>query len=128
MRLLLDTHCLIWALSQPDHLPQSVREAIEEPDNAVYASAASAWEIAIKNAIGKLKFPLDKLLSALEKAGIVELPVTIRHTQALARLPLHHRDPFDRVLIAQSQIEGLALASRDPKFRHYQVTVFWENN
>ena len=128
MRLLLDTHCLIRALSQPGHLPRFVREAIEDPDNAVYASAASAWEIAIKNALGKLKFPLDKLLPASEQAGIVELPVTIRHAQALAHLPLHHRDPFDRVLIAQAQVEGLALASRDPKVRHYQVTVFWKNN
>lgn len=127
MRLLLDTHCLIWSLSRPRELPQRVREAIEDRGNVIYASAASAWEIAIKNAIGKLKFPLDKLMPALARVGIVELPVTIRHAQALALLPLHHRDPFDRVLIAQSQIEGLALASRDPQLRRYQVTIYWHD-
>lgn len=127
MRLLLDTHALIWALSAPGKLPQRVRLAIEDSSNEVFASAASAWEISIKHALGRLVFPLARLGSELAKASIAELPVTIRHARAVSALPAHHRDPFDRMLVAQAATEGLSLVSRDPQVRRYQVTVLWKD-
>jgi PIN domain nuclease of toxin-antitoxin system len=95
-------------------LPKAVVEAIRAPANAVYASAASTWEIAIKAAIGKLHADLDE-----------PLPVSIGHTCGVRRLPAHHRDPFDRVLIAQALEEGLTLITRDPAFAMYRVPILW---
>lgn len=125
MRLLLDTHALLWALSAPGKLPAGIRAAVEDPANIVFASAASAWEMAIKQARGKLDFPGADLAGALRRASLLELPVAIKHAAAAARLPPLHRDPFDRMLVAQAQVEGLSLVSRDPAVRKYQVTVLW---
>jgi PIN domain nuclease of toxin-antitoxin system len=125
LRLLLDTHALFWALVEPDKLPASLRHVLEEPANIVFASAASTWEMAIKQAAGKVDFPFAALTSELRRASILELPVTIRHAEAAAKLPPLHRDPFDRMLVAQAQTEGLSLVSRDPAVRQYQVTVLW---
>ncbi len=125
MRLLLDTHALLWVLSAPAKLPAATREALEDPTNVVFASAASAWEMAIKQARGKLRYPAAELTAALRRASLLELPVTVRHAEAAARLPPLHRDPFDRMFIAQAQAEGLGLVSRDPAVRQYQVTVVW---
>ena len=126
MRLLLDTHALFWALVEPDKLPVPLRKALEDPRNIVFASAASAWEMAIKQAAGKVDFPFAELTSALRRASVRELAVTIGHAEAAAKLPPLHRDPFDRMLIAQAQAEGLGLVSRDPAVRRYQVTVLWD--
>lgn len=125
MRLLLDTHALLWTLSAPAKLPAAIREGIENPANIVFVSAASAWEMAIKQARGKLRYPASELVAALRRASLLELPVTVRHAETAARLPPHHRDPFDRMLVAQAQSEGLSLVSRDPSVRQYQVTVLW---
>jgi PIN domain nuclease of toxin-antitoxin system len=125
LRLLLDTHALFWTLLEPDRLPTALREALEDPRNLVFASAASVWEMAIKQAAGKVEFPFPALASALRRASVLELPVTIRHAEAAAMLPPLHRDPFDRMLVAQAQAEGLSLVSRDPAVRQYQVTVLW---
>ena len=125
MRLLLDTHALFWALLEPGKLPPSLREVLEEPANIVFASAASVWEMAIKQAAGKVDFPFGALAAELRRASVLELPVTMRHAEAAARLPPLHRDPFDRMLVAQAQAEGLSLVSRDPAVRQYQVTVLW---
>jgi PIN domain nuclease of toxin-antitoxin system len=125
LRLLLDTHALIWALSTPAKLPRFVAGAIDDPENFVFASAASAWEMSIKQALGRLDFPLHRLADTLAKTGIVDLAVTLRHAVAVSRLPAHHRDPFDRLLIAQAQLEDLTLVSRDPLIRQYQVPVLW---
>lgn len=125
MRLLLDTHALLWALEAPQRLPPGVRAAIEDTDNDVFASAASAWEIAIKQSLGRLPVPRADLLEALSRASLTELPVTLRHAQATRSLPPIHRDPFDRMLVAQAQTEGLSLVSRDPWVRRYPVTVLW---
>ncbi|MGH8682269.1 MAG: type II toxin-antitoxin system VapC family toxin [Burkholderiales bacterium] len=126
MKLLLDTHALLWALSAPKKLPAGIREALEDSANIVFASAASAWEMAIKQARGKLRYPAAELAAALRRVSVLELPVTIRHAEAAATLPPFHRDPFDRMLVAQAQTEGLSLVSRDPAVRQYQVTVLWE--
>jgi PIN domain nuclease of toxin-antitoxin system len=126
LRLLLDTHALIWALEAPRRIPAWLRAAVEDPGNEVFASAASAWEIAIKQSLGKLPLPRADFLETLHRSGLVELPITARHAEGTRSLPLLHRDPFDRMLVAQAQIEGLAVVSRDPAIRQYQVTVLWE--
>jgi PIN domain nuclease of toxin-antitoxin system len=125
LRLLLDTHALIWTLSAPAKLPRFVSDAIDDPANFVFASVVSAWEMAIKQSLGRLDFPLGRLGDTLIKTGIVDLPITLQHAVAVSRLPAHHRDPFDRLLIAQAQLEGLTLVSRDPLVRQYQVAVLW---
>lgn len=103
MRLLLDTHILLWALGEPGRLPKRTRTQLESPENDVLFSAASLWEVAIKVQTGRLTLtvPLEDLAEAAESMGFVELPVRSAHAIAAARLPLHHRDPFDRVLIAR---------------------------
>jgi PIN domain nuclease of toxin-antitoxin system len=125
LRLLLDTHALLWALEAPQRLPAGIRAAIEDTWNEVFVSAASAWEIAIKQSIGKLPVPRADLLETLSRANLTELPVTLKHAHATRLLPPIHRDPFDRMLVAQAQVEGLSLVSRDPAVRQYQVTVLW---
>jgi PIN domain nuclease of toxin-antitoxin system len=125
LRLLLDTHAVLWALGAPAELPAGIRTAIEDPASVVFVSAASAWEMAIKQARGKLRYPAAEMSTAFGRASLLELPVTIRHAEAAANLPPHHRDPFDRMLVAQAQVEGLSLVSRDPAVRQYQVTVLW---
>jgi PIN domain nuclease of toxin-antitoxin system len=104
MSLLLDTHVLIWALDSPKRLAPEVRGEIEDPHNEIFFSAASIWEIAIKSGLGKLDFPhsAEAIAQGAIHTGFTELPVTAKHAAAVARLPTHHRDPFDRLLIAQA--------------------------
>lgn len=122
MRLVLDTHVLLWALGDPDELSGEARAAIVEPENLVAVSAASTWEISIKRALGKLKAPRD-LVGALAASGFSALPITAEHTVAAGGLPARHRDPFDRMLVAQARIEGLVVVTRDPSFGLYRVDV-----
>jgi PIN domain nuclease of toxin-antitoxin system len=126
LRLLLDTHALFWTLLEPGKLPATLRVMLEDPANIVFASAASTWEMAIKQVAGKVSFPFAELAAALRRASLLELPVTMRHAEAAAKLPPLHRDPFDRMLIAQAQTEGLSLVSRDAAVRQYQVSVVWD--
>lgn len=125
MRLLLDTHAVIWSLYEPAKLPKEVTEALESPDHTVWLSAASTWEIAIKQAVGKLRVDLDDVVGACRRSGFEQLPVTVGHTQATRQLEMHHRDPFDRMLIAQSIIEGCTIVSRDRTFGLYGVPRMW---
>jgi PIN domain nuclease of toxin-antitoxin system len=125
VRLLFDTHTLIWALDEPDRLPASVRTALEA-GVAVFISAASAWEIAIKVAVGRLVFPIDELPRAMIDAAFQELPISIPHSLGAAALPPLHRDPFDRLLIAQARYERLTLVTRDPDIRQYPVDMLWD--
>jgi PIN domain nuclease of toxin-antitoxin system len=118
VNLLLDTHVLIW-WDEGRRLAPDARRAIEEAD-AVYVSAASAWEIAIKIGLGRLR-PTRTVEQAAAESGFLELPISFRHAQHVAGLPMHHRDPFDRLLIAQSDLEELTLVTRDPVFGRYQV-------
>lgn len=120
MNLLLDTHVLIW-WDEGRRLTSEARRAIGEADD-VYVSAASAWEIAIKTGLGRLK-PSRTVEQAAAESGFLELPVTFRHAARVASLPPHHRDPFDRLLVAQATEEGLTLVSRDPAFGPYGITV-----
>jgi PIN domain nuclease of toxin-antitoxin system len=118
VNLLLDTHVLIW-WDEGRGLSSSGRRAIETADS-VYVSAASAWEVAIKIGLGRLR-PTRTVERAVEESGFVELPITFRHAERVASLPAHHRDPFDRLLIAQAEVEGLTLVTRDPAFGPYAV-------
>jgi PIN domain nuclease of toxin-antitoxin system len=128
VNLLLDTHTLIWFLNDHPFLSPRAKSVIEHPENESFVSIASLWEIAIKVNIGKLDLGarFKTLFPAqLEVNGFIELPVNIEHLYALERLPLHHRDPFDRLIIAQAQVEGLSLVSRDPHFDAYGLPLLW---
>jgi PIN domain nuclease of toxin-antitoxin system len=121
MRLLLDTHILLWGAVEPERLPKSASSLIESPDNEIMFSALSLWEIAIKTGRGRADFRIDAgiLRRSLFDNGYVELPVTGAHVAALATLPPLHRDPFDRMLVAQATVEGLTLVTADPGIAKY---------
>jgi PIN domain nuclease of toxin-antitoxin system len=121
MRLLLDTHVILWWLDDSPELAGEVKDLLDtEP--SVFISAVSPWEIAIKQELGKLPGPAD-LAERVRDTQFSALPITAGHGVRAGRLPLHHRDPFDRVLIAQAQTEGLTLATRDAQFAKYEVPV-----
>ncbi len=120
MNLLLDTHVLLWALDQPEQLDGTAREAIRDARNRVVVSAASAWEIAIKRGLGKLRFEAD-LGAVLDAVGFDALSIGFEHARVAGELPGVHRDPFDRMLVAQAQIEALTLVTRDVVFARYDV-------
>jgi PIN domain nuclease of toxin-antitoxin system len=125
MRLLLDTHVLLWALSSPERLGKKVQSAIEDPSNDVMFSAASIWEIAIKWALKRLDFTItpDQILAAAIESGFDELPVRSAVAAYVAVLPAHHRDPFDRLLIAQAILEPAILYTADPQLDAYSELV-----
>jgi PIN domain nuclease of toxin-antitoxin system len=120
VNLLLDTHVLIW-WDEGRRLAAEARRAIADADS-VYVSAASAWEVAIKTGLGRLR-PIRTVEQAVDESGFLELPVTFRHAERLRKLPPHHRDPFDRLLIAQADVEELTLVTRDAVFARYGVGV-----
>ncbi len=125
MRILLDTHALLWAMATPKRLPKRAATAIRDPANEVFVSAVSTWEIAIKGSLGRIDADVAEIAAAFDEAGIVELPVAVAHTLLLREMPPHHRDPFDRLLIAQALANGLTIATRDPAFGAYGVHVIW---
>ena len=122
MRLLLDTHALLWWLADNPRLGVDARTAVADPVSEVFVSAASAWEIAIKKAIGKLEAP-DDLPEQIRSHHFSELPIKVSHALAAGSLPRHHEDPFDRLLVAQARIEGLTLVSHDQWAPAYGVPV-----
>ena len=121
MKLLLDTHLLIWVAGFPERLPVEARELIEDKDNDLFFSAASLWEVAIKSALGREDFAVDARLlrRGLLDNGYGELPVASEHAVAIDGLPPIHKDPFDRLLIAQSTVEGIALLTADSLVSQY---------
>ena len=125
MRLLVDTHVLLWAVAQPDRLPVACRDQLESPENDVLFSAASIWELTIKAQIGrlKLKVPPEQIASAAVRMGFTELPVTSAQAAGVGRLPLHHRDPFDRLLVAQAIHEPTRLLTTDRLLVRYSDLV-----
>lgn len=122
MRLLLDTHILLWWLSDDPLLPPVARDAISSPDNEVMVSAAAVWEIAIKKAVGRIESP-DDLLEVLTTSDFETLEITASHAVLAGNLAPHHSDPFDRMMIAQAQAENLTLVSIDERFPHYDVEL-----
>ncbi|MEJ7782356.1 MAG: type II toxin-antitoxin system VapC family toxin [Solirubrobacteraceae bacterium] len=117
---MLDTHALLWALKEPDRLSDRARDALLDQGNDVLVSAVSPWEIAIKVAVGRLSVSGD-MPAEMERFGFAELPVRFNHAAAVRDLPLLHRDPFDRMLVAQARYEGLTLVTRDAQVRAYPV-------
>jgi PIN domain nuclease of toxin-antitoxin system len=122
VRFLLDTHCWLWMQVSPERISAGVVEQLENPENVLHLSSASSWEIAIKWALGKLPLPEapeDYVPRCLERQGVVGLPIQHRHALHTASLPLHHRDPFDRLLLAQAQLERLTLVTADETLAAY---------
>lgn len=128
MKLLLDTQCWLWWFAQPEKLTDTVIEHIADEANELWFSVASVWEMGIKTAIGKLLLPepIDQYVSTrMTQLGAVSLDITATHALQVAALPLHHRDPFDRMLIAQAQTEAMTLVSADAAFSQYEVSLLW---
>jgi len=128
MRFLIDTHCWLWSVSAPHRLRAAAAELIEDAENTVVFSAVSALEIAIKVSLGKLQLPepATKFVeSRLRGLGMTSLPIYLSHALRVGDLPQHHGDPFDRLLVAQSQIEGLALMTADAAIAAYDVEIIW---
>ena len=128
MKVLLDTHAFIWWDSDPTKLSPQARAACEDRANVVLLSVASAWEMQIKLQLGKLKLnlPLVEIIESQQQRNNIEvLPVALAHVLALQNLPPHHKDPFDRLLIAQANVEGAILLCNDPVFAKYGVNAIW---
>jgi PIN domain nuclease of toxin-antitoxin system len=119
MRLLLDTHILLWWLMGDRRLPKTLASALASPDHDVAVSAASLWEVAIKHSLGRIKVDVDELVSSIASDGFSELPVLFHHALKLRFLPRRHDDPFDRILIAQSLVEGRRLVTTDKAILAY---------
>jgi PIN domain nuclease of toxin-antitoxin system len=125
LRLLVDSHVLLWHLLDDPRLTPGPTATIEAEDAEVLVSVASLWEIAIKNALGKLEAPED-LPRRVEELGFEPLAIDVEHAWAVRQLPHHHRDPFDRLLIAQAQVERLPILTANPAFGEYDVKVIWD--
>ena len=128
MRLLLDTHALVWFVDQDHLLSPAAHAAITDPANDLLLSAASIWEIAIKVGLNKLSLALpyrNWIDKAMADLGVIVLPITSEYADVQTRLPFHHRDPFDRLLVAQAQVENVPLVSTDPVFTQYGIARLW---
>jgi PIN domain nuclease of toxin-antitoxin system len=128
MKVLLDTHAFIWWDSDPTKLSPQAHAACEDRVNVILLSVASAWEMQIKLQLGKLdlRLPLAEVIASQQQSNDIQvLPVVLGHVLALQDLPAHHKDPFDRLLIAQANVEEAVLISHDPVFAHYAVKVLW---
>jgi PIN domain nuclease of toxin-antitoxin system len=125
MKVLLDTHLLLWAAGQPDRLSADARALIESAENELFFSSASLWEIVIKRGLGRADFKVDARLlrRGLLDNGYSELPIASEHVVAIEGLPPIHKDPFDRVLLAQAQVEGISLLTADPTLAQYPGPV-----
>ncbi len=128
MKILLDTRTFLWWITEDQRLPDHAREIISNGDNVLFLSAASGWEITIKAKIGRLNLPDEpqRFIPGQMKLNFIQsLPIQMSHALHVSTLPDYHRDPFDRLLIAQSQLEGIPILSSDPQIANYQVEVIW---
>ena len=128
MNILLDTHVFLWLRSSPEKIPGKVLSAYYDLNNEIFLSVASIWEIQIKHQLGKLvlELPLDRLIDEqCVNNGLQIVPIETYHIYALDELPFHHKDPFDRLILVQAQLEKLKLASADTTFGNYDVNIFW---
>lgn len=128
MNVLLDTHAFLWWIADDARLSQPARDAISDPENEILVSAASAWEIAIKAGIGRLTLPAPAkrfVPRQVQRNGFGSLPIQLEHALAVEDLPKHHKDPFDRILVAQARAEKLTLITDDPLIQRYKVQTLW---
>jgi len=128
VKLLLDTHTFIWLSQDPSLLSSAARIALHDKTNQLFLSDASIWEMAIKVQLGKLDIPLPfdrEIVDAIRRVQCTVLPIATRHVTAMATLPLHHRDPFDRMLIVQSQLENCTLVTHDSQIAPYGINICW---
>lgn len=130
MSILLDTHTVIWFITDDEQLPKSLKGAIKNPDNECFVSIASHWEMSIKHSLGKLelKTSLAKIFQLIDQSGISLLPITPTHVLTSSTLPFLHRDPFDRLIIAQAMSEGFTLMSKDQVFKEYPINLIWNDS
>ncbi|AFY99875.1 type II toxin-antitoxin system VapC family toxin [Calothrix sp. PCC 6303] len=128
MKALLDTHTFLWWVTNNLQLSSTVKSILSERNNRIFFSAASSWEIAIKAQLSKLELPSNPevyIAEQLEINSFQVLPIELKYTLQTYYLPNHHKDPFDRILVAQSQVENLPLLTLDPKIAQYQVSIIW---
>ncbi len=127
MRYLADTHVLIWSWRDPEKLSRRARKILEDGESEIWLSIASVWEMTIKSGIGKLDLEMSiaEFAKAQMQDGLQLLPIRLSHAERLAELPLHHRDPFDRMLIAQSDVEGFTVITSDGAFGDYEIKTLW---
>jgi PIN domain nuclease of toxin-antitoxin system len=128
VRILVDTHCLLWALARPEALSVDAAALLTNGETEIVFSAASVWEIAIKSSLGKLRLSPangDSLFDIIDRQTLTPLPILHSHARRVANLPLHHGDPFDRLLIAQAQIENLTVMTADDQFLRYEIEIIW---
>ncbi len=128
MNVLVDTHAIIWFITDNNRLSPNARKAIESPENICFVSIATFWEIGIKSSLGRLNLntTLERIFEIIEDSGFRLLPVSIKHILNNSKLEFHHHDPFDRIIIAQAQCEQLSLISKDEKFSNYNVSLIWD--
>ena len=130
MKLLIDTQCWLWWFAEPDRLKEETIAQIVDETNELWLSVASVWEMGIKVGLGKLPLPepIDRYLaSRMKQLGARSLEIRADHALQAGRLPLHHRDPFDRMLIAQAQVEGMTIVTSDRMFDRYEVEILWND-
>lgn len=129
MNLLIDTHALIWFITDSKKLPSQTKKLIKNEEHNCFVSIASLWEISIKNSIGRLDLnaDLDTIFEIVESSGFQLLPITRDHTLEVSKLDFYHQDPFDRMLIAQAHLEKMAIVSKDAEFNKYKIPLIWEN-
>jgi PIN domain nuclease of toxin-antitoxin system len=127
MNLLIDTHAVIWFITDNDNLPLKTKQIIENKENNCYVSIATYWEIGIKNSIGRLdlKSDLETIFQIIEETGFETLPITTNQILKNANLECHHQDPFDRIIIAQSLTERMTIITKDSQFENYNVPIIW---
>ena len=128
MNLLLDTHTTIWFITEDKTLPAHLKELIEDGANTCFVSIASFWEMGIKHSLGKLDLKVDlrRIFELIDQSGLTVLPITTNHILTNTTLEFHHRDPFDRLMIAQAKSEGLTVVSRDGVFKDYNIELIWK--
>ncbi len=128
MNLLLDTHTAIWFITEDKTLPTNVKALIEDATNTCFVSIASLWEMGIKYSLGKLdlKADLKRIFELIDQSGLTILPITANHILTNTTLDFHHRDPFDRLIIAQARSEGLTVMSKDGVFKDYNIDLIWK--
>jgi len=125
VRLLLDSHVLVWWLADSPRLNRTIDAHLANPDADIFVSAATTWELAIKISIGRLDVAIDDLMQVFTSGYADKLDVTVAHGFMAAQLPMHHRDPFDRMLVAQARAEGLMLVTSDRALEHYDLPILW---